>query len=810
MSTVRAWDIETQTNALFKRKASPWHPDNWVVTHAFQDIGAPVKEYRFGKSRPQPGWFKPVLRAATGDPIKMLVGMNIKFDLLWALQDQENLEAWMDWVADGGLIWDIQLAEYLLDGMKQESHMLSLDEIAPRYGGEVKIDEVKELWKAGVQTADIEPALLTRYLCGTDTSLGDVSNTLLVARGQIEAARQRGQLRSIMLNMGSLIATVEMERNGMFIDRDIANELREKLAVSLDELRTAMRQFIPEDFPIPFVWTNRYHLSPLIFGGTVRYDRRQYDLKNGSHTFTPPIQGREDEWVYSQKSVKMVYPVDRKLYGEMIPQDEAHVLGIPVLTYANGKRIGEEKTVTVKVDDYTKPKSRLVDAYYEFPGYTAPRKKWESSPPGLYQVGAEVIEELTENTDIPFLKMLGQITRLQKDLSTYYWVEDADGERKGMLTLLGDDGIIHHKINHTSTVTGRFSSSDPNLQNIPKGNKSDIKLTFASRFGEYGKLIQSDFSSLEIYIQAILTKCRQLIADLQAKLDMHVMRLSAKTGRPYEELLPLCKGYRDADGVWYEPEQEWDYQRTGAKKFSFQRAYGAGVQKIAESTGMSVEDVQALVDAEERRYPEISKHFEKLTKEVQNSRKPTGLVYQHPTNPTLTCHIGRGYSRTPDGKLYSYIESPSPDYLAKRGITQSFSPTELKNYIVQGEGGEWAKAAMELAVRSFYARRNFGHKALLCNQVHDALYADAHQSVAHEAAALLHACMEGASDYMEYFFSWELPLPVPSDTTWGKNMKEEHAIPGVKEAAAALRIELRQRYMAGYTPSYIAKEATCN
>jgi hypothetical protein len=121
---------------------------------------------------------------------------------------------------------------------------------------------------------------------------------------------------------------------------------------------------------------------------------------------------------------------------------------------------------------------------------------------------------------------------------------------------------------------------------------------------------------------------------------------------------------------------------------------------------------------------------------------------------------------------------------------------------VQGTGGEWAKAAMWLSVRAFYKRRNFGGLALLVNQVNDAVYTDADLSVAREAAALLHACMEGASDFMAYWFKWDIPLPVPSDTTWGDSMMDEDSIDGLKELATPLRMQLREEYMAGFTPKF--------
>jgi hypothetical protein len=217
---------------------------------------------------------------------------------------------------------------------------------------------------------------------------------------------------------------------------------------------------------------------------------------------------------------------------------------------------------------------------------------------------------------------------------------------------------------------------------------------------------------------------------------------------------------------------------------------------------MSIEDVAALRAADNERYPEILQYYADATAVIKSNRKADRTL-PHPDHPGVICHLGRSTFRTPDGKIYSYTEQPSPEYLVKLGITASFSPTEILNYVVQGSGGEWAKAGMWLSVRAYYARRNFEGLALLVNQVHDACYADADDSVAFEAAALLHACMEGASDFMEWWFKWPIPVPVPSDTSWGASMMDEEKIPGIKERAAVLRKELRKQYMADYQPSFI-------
>lgn len=798
------WDIESTIKLSFKRLANPFDHDNWVVTHAFKKVGGQVVEQRFGHTRPGPGWLAPVLEGS-----KLLIGFNIKFDLLHALQDHENLMLWMQWVADGGMVWDCQLAEYLLNGMTQKDHMLSLDEVAPRYGGNVKFDEVKELWKAGVSTENIEPALLTRYLLGGNDEfgvfqLGDIENTEKIALEQIARARKVGQLNSILLNMGALIATTEKERNGMFVDKARGLVLADELATEIAKLHTELHGYLPKDLPFEFNWNSPKQKSALIFGGHIPYDRKEYKLLNGAASFLPPSPDTWTLYAYPQLTVKMVtaiIPQDGRIKSMLMAEDVARRMDATVERYASGKKKGEIKYTNTKVPDRENPKTRIGTDTFKFERITEPKRAWETAEDGVWSTNADIISELG-NRNIPFLRSLATLSKLTKDLGTYFIVTDEEtGKSKGMLSLVDDHGIIHHKINHTSTVTGRFSSSDPNLQNIPKGNKSKVKTLFLSRYG--GKIIQSDFSSLEIYVQAILTGDKQLIADLRAGLDLHVMRLSVKERRDYHELLKLCKGYTDEAGVFHPPVLEWDEKRTGAKEFSFQRAYGAGAAAIADSTGMPIEEVQALIEAEETRYTEINPYYDKLTARIKAARKIIGRVVPHPEVRGIMCNLGMSNVRTPDGKLYAYIEKPAPDYLVKKGIFASFSPTEIKNYVVQGEGGEWAKAAEYLSTRAFYARKNFGGLACLVNQVHDAAYCDAHDTVAFEAAALLHACMEAASDYMEWTFKWLLPLPVPSDTTWGSSMMDEENIPGIKDRAKELRKEIRSLYMGGYVPSYL-------
>lgn len=764
-------DLETSIRSSFKRKGNPFDPENKIVYVGWA-IGdeAPLMQ-RFSNDMPE-GWFAAMLEKYWP---QIIIGQNLKYDLLYLLRRPKDLDKYMDWVAAGGNIWDDQLAEYLLNGMVPSEHMLSLDELAPRYGGNVKFDEVKSLWEAGIETRDIDPALIRRYLVGEQGQEGDIGNTRLVFKGQYERAKAAGQVKSILLNSGSLLCTTEMERNGMAVDKEAGIAIAGEIEVELAKYVLELNDYIPKDLPFEFNWGSAQQKSALLFGGEIKYEK----------------------WVQHTDDAGKLLWIQKEIEEPVLENGE------PV-RYKSGKNAGEIKTRKVKVDDYTKPKGAKRDHWYKFPGYTEPSDFWKTNTPGQWKTGAEVIEELGFR-DIPFLQALAKRTSLAKDLTTYYITINDKGETVGMLTLVQADGIIHHMLNHTSTVTGRFSSSNPNLQNLPKGNKSKVKTIFISRF-KNGKVIQSDFTALEIYVQAILTRSLQLIQDLKDGLDMHCIRVSQKKGMDYDEVVRLAKGYVDETGAFVPAVKEWEYERTKAKVFSFQRAYGAGAPKIALTTKMPQEEVEQLIEVESARYPEVDTFNDGLIASLENGAEDTGLYVQHPSLPGVTCHLRKAYWRAPDNKLYAWTQSPAPDFLAKKpaskgGKIATFSPTEAKNYPVQGTGGEWAKAAMWLAIREFYSRKNWKGLALLVNQVHDALYADADDEVAYEAAVVLHACMEEASTFMEWYFGWDVPVPVPSETTWGSSMGDESKLPATfKDDVAAMRKIIRAKYIANYTP----------
>lgn len=786
-----AFDLETGIKQALKRKASPFYGLNpiWAVGYRGSGVMDKVGFHRTIGGIPST-WFTDML-----DKCQMLVGFNIKFDLLHSLQDPANYSAWKKWVAAGGAVWDGQLAEYLLQGMDQKWHMASMDETAPLYGGNLKDDAVKACWNNGIDTGDIDPDMLMDYLMGTgDDDIGDIGNTERIFLGQLTLARERGQLRSILLNNGALLYTIEAELNGMKIDKARAEELRlglvEKLAVVAEEVGG----YIPADLPFEFKWTSRFHKSALLFGGNIKYQLRVHQKDEAG------------QLAYALKDERQV------LMSDGSTKAEADMVGLDwtlAQRNAGGAKKGMPKTKLVKVPDMDKPKMKFEDFFSKFDGFVEALPNWESKDAegkgtGVFSTSSDVIEELGKWLDAPpFIKAYASMQKISKDLSTYYWVEDSDGARKGMLSLLGPDDIIHHALNMVNTVTARLSSSDPNLQNIPKGDKSDVKTVFVSRF-EDGYIVQSDFTSLEVYVQANLSLDPNLIADLKTGMDMHCVRVSQAHKMDYNYVLARAK---DED----HPEHaHFKGLRNKAKNFSFQRAYGAGAKAIAAATGMSVEEVEALIRAEEERYPGVVRYNDKNLKMLERNRRPSKLFVQHDSVKHLkNVNLGKSFLTTPDGKRYTLWESCSMKHVYEReGKETSFKPTTLKNYPVQGMGGEWAKAAMWLLVRAFYEEDNFGGKALLVNQVHDAVYADVDASVRVEAMALIHACMLESSVLMEQHFNWEVAVPVPTETVYGRSMSEEKgAEADIISLAEVRRKKVREKYLGSYAPSFEQEKA---
>lgn len=728
-------DLETTTVKHLGRTASPFCKDNWIVAAGWQK----------GPNKPYGTYHTQAEAVPIPDltDVDIIVAHNAKFDLLYLWQ----YPAIRAFFKRGGRLWCTQLAEYLIEGMHRDVQMNSLNQCALKYGGNAKIDAVKEMWEAGVNTPDIPKDLLMDYLLGTPDMEGDIGNTYRVYNGQLKALKHRPKAVTTMIHnrMESLLATTEMEYNGLFVNREVGEVLRKQVAIEVAGLRNNLLTYIPK---MPegcvFNWNSVYDKSALFYGGTKKYSK----------------------WVQHDAQPGDVH-IDGKAYAQMTVKENVLVEGIPK-RYKSGKRAGEIVQRNVTVADPSKPKGAQKDHFFKLEGYTHTRGIKKSTlldPKGgpIYSTDADTVEKLGMR-DVPFTRDFARYMKTSKDLSTYYWEEDDKGHRTGMLTQVGDDGIIHHGLNHTSTVTGRMSSSKPNLQNVPRKGTSEIKKVFESRFGKDGYIVEMDYSALEVYVQAVLMNELKMQSQIASGIDFHCHRLSMQLREPYASVVEKCKNEAHPENAKY------DAMRTAIKGFSFQLAYGAGAPAIAAFTGMEVESVKELIVNEQREYPALVEFDNYLERCIKDSFRMTSRVI--PIAGVMT-NVGEGTWTSPTGTKYTWYEGEAPAFLQERGQMTGFKSTERKNYPVQGFGGEIMQTMLGVLWRWFISQDHFGGKALLVNTVHDSAYLDIHKDVVHQVVPMAVRILASVKQKFNNDFDLGIPIDFKVDAEIGTSMYHE-------------------------------------
>ena len=770
MSRYLVFDEETSIYQSHKRKANPFDPRNWIVMRGWKFQGDKQNSWEYFPE------FNKTSYLRIPEDVTLLVGQNIKFDLLYEMC--HNNPDLIDFFKRGGKIWCTQYAEYLIEGHVQEVQMASMDGMVEKYGGRLKLDEVKILWDQGVQTADIPEDLLTDYLVGTEEELrnsGDIGNTELIFLGQLKTAVAQGQIKMIQDRMDGLLCTTEMEYNGIKIDVAEAGRRLQVLKDRLAKAEVKLNAYV-DNLPWTFSWGSVIQKSALIFGGVVRYEVRDtYPVPD----WQGPVHGDWQAPLARLRAVETQYVLSDGRTTSIAPDSPNGLVvanRIGYATFAGGKRKGDYKTKQVSVDGELKTK--LQDRFWKFDGYTEPREDWKGKATDAagnptYSTDKDTMAVLF-NRDVPFLKALASKNKLDKEIGTYYLkVDPKTGEKTGMLTCVQPwDHMLHHSLNHTSTITSRLSANNPNMQNIPRNDeiendegekeqKSEVKAMFVSRFGADGVMVEADYSQLEVVVQGVLSGDAQLCEDLRAKIDFHCKRVAATFGVTYEEAKFWCKNEDYADHAL------WKKRRTKAKNFSFQRAYGAGAQAIADATGMTKEEVEKLIEVEEAMYPGVVVFNARVEQLVTASSVPFQAVNED-TGEWQTYRRGEWWG--PTRTRYRWRTHNAPAFMAKRGTKDTYSPPELKNYPVQGTGGEFVQAILGLLWRHFVSNDNYGGKAFLINTVHDCIWVDCHRDVYDQVCRDVKRIMESIPEFYNKRYGMNINVPFPVEVESGPNM----------------------------------------
>ena len=319
-----------------------------------------------------------------------------------------------------------------------------------------------------------------------------------------------------------------------------------------------------------------------------------------------------------------------------------------------------------------------------------------------YSTAADVLDKLAP--DYPFVADILEYRQLTKLKSTY-----ADG----LAGYIGEDGRIHSTFNQTITATGRISSTEPNLQNIPVRMELGrlIRKVFVPRDGFV--FLDADYSQIELRVLAHLSGDEMLIKAYREAQDIHRMTASQVFHIPFDEVTPL--------------------QRRNAKAVNFGIVYGISSFGLSQDLSITRKEAADYIEKYFATYPKIKSY---LDGEVEKAKAD-------------------GYSLTMFGR-----RRPVPELKSSNFMQRSFGERIAMNSPIQGTAADIIKIAM---IRVNQALRSEHLRSRLVLQVHDELLIETAKEEVEEVSAILEREMRQAAD---------LSVPLEVDMHTGENWYE--------------------------------------
>ncbi len=319
-----------------------------------------------------------------------------------------------------------------------------------------------------------------------------------------------------------------------------------------------------------------------------------------------------------------------------------------------------------------------------------------------YSTNADVLEKLkNKHPIIPAIMDYRMLTKLN---STY-----ADG----LLKAIGDDGRIHTTFQNLVTATGRLSSTEPNLQNIPVRTDlgAEIRKMFVPKEGCV--FVDADYSQIELRVLAHIAQDSQMQAAFTSGMDIHTATASQVFGVPAEAVTPL--------------------QRRHAKAVNFGIVYGISEFSLAEDIGVSRYEAKAYIDNYLANYQGVKAYMKQV---VQDARQA-------------------GYTKTLYGRRRAIPELKSSNFNIRQGAERI-----ALNTPIQGTAADLIKLAM---IEVDKALSEHFPEARLLLQVHDELIVECPKEIAKQVAELVSTRMEHIA---------ELRVPLVAEAKWGDSWYE--------------------------------------
>ena len=320
-----------------------------------------------------------------------------------------------------------------------------------------------------------------------------------------------------------------------------------------------------------------------------------------------------------------------------------------------------------------------------------------------YSTSAEILEKLR-----PFHPIIDDILEYRKVTklkSTYV---------EGLTKVADENGRVHSSFNQTGTSTGRLSSSEPNLQNIPIRTElgREMRRFFVPRASDY-VLIDADYSQIELRLLAAISGDRAMISAFKSGYDIHTATAAT---------------------VFGVAEKDVDIElRKRAKAVNFGIVYGIGDFSLSQDLGISRAAAKKYIESYLAAYPMVDAYLK-------------GIITSAYENGFVTTLFGRR----------RYI----PELAGQNKVLKKFGERVAMNSPIQGSAADIIKIAM---IKVSEKLKESGIDARLILQVHDELILEAHVDCADRAAEILSECMENAIS---------LDVPLSADSCIGKNWYE--------------------------------------
>ncbi|MBW9155111.1 DNA polymerase I [Clostridium tagluense] len=299
-----------------------------------------------------------------------------------------------------------------------------------------------------------------------------------------------------------------------------------------------------------------------------------------------------------------------------------------------------------------------------------------------YSTNAEVLEALVDKH--PIITEITRYRGLTKIFSTYI---------EGLQAVIDTDCRIHSNFTQTVTTTGRLSSTEPNLQNIPIKHEMGraIRRVFIPH-NDQCVILSADYSQIELRVLAHISGDENLIEAFINHSDIHTKTASEVFNVPLQEVTSLM--------------------RSNAKAVNFGIVYGIGEFSLAKDINVSRKEAKIYIDAYFARYPKVKQYMEDIVVEAEKNNSVTTIFNRRRAIPEIN---------------------------SSNKIVQSFGKRLAMNTPIQGTAADIIKLAM---VNVFHKLKESGLKSTLILQVHDELILNVYKDEAQQVESLVKEQME--------------------------------------------------------------------